>query len=168
MARLLVMLEVPSNTKLADQEIQAAIWQLADPNLTFPNAPSGLSLTQVNTFENDAKANPLTSGFEVLTDSDNKYQEYVVLTPEPSTFDGGCRPYWFVHVFPKQSHFEKVDSWLVITESATSALDWTDEEQPRGTLRIFPGRGARASTDAGSIVKYLDKMERNLRKSSAD
>src|SRR6266480_7093650 len=61
-------------------------------------------------------------------------------------FDGGCRPYWFVHVFPKQSHFEKVDSWLVITESATSALDWTDEEQPRGTLRIFPGRGARAST----------------------
>src|SRR6266480_7196117 len=86
MARLLVMLEVPSNTKLADQEIQAAIWQLADPNLTFPNAPSGLSLTQVNTFENDAKANPLTSGFEALTDSDNKYQEYVVLTPEPSTF----------------------------------------------------------------------------------
>ena len=135
------MLEVPSNTKLTDQEIQAAIWQLADPNLTFPNAPSGFSLTQVNTFENDAKANPLTSGFEVLTDSDNKYQEYVVLTPEPSTFDGGCRPYWFVHVFPKQSHFEKVDSWLVITESATSALDWTDEEQPRGTLRIFPGRG---------------------------
>ena len=60
------MLEVPSNTKLTDQEIQAAIWQLADPNLTFPNAPSGFSLTQVNTFENDAKANPLTSGFEVL------------------------------------------------------------------------------------------------------
>ena len=89
------MLEVPSNTKLADQEIQAAIWQLADPNLTFPNAPSGLSLTQVNTFENDAKANPLTSGFEALTDSDNKYQEYVVLTPEPSTFDGGCRPIGF-------------------------------------------------------------------------
>jgi len=86
MARLIVMLEVPSNTKLTDQEIQAAIWQLADPNLTFPNAPSGFSLTQVNTFENDAKANPLTSGFEVLTDSDNKYQEYVVLTPEPSTF----------------------------------------------------------------------------------
>lgn len=86
MARLIVMLEVPSNTKLTEQEIQAAIWQLADPNLTFPNAPSGFSLTQVNSFENDARANPLTSGFEVLTDSNNKYQEYVVLTPEPSTF----------------------------------------------------------------------------------
>jgi hypothetical protein len=86
MARLIVMLEVPSNTKLTEQEIQAAIWQVADPNLTFPNAPSGFSLTQVNSFENDARANPLTSGFEVLTDSNDKYQEYVVLTPEPSTF----------------------------------------------------------------------------------
>lgn len=86
MARLIVMLEVPSNTKLTDQEIQAAIWQLSDPHLTFPNAPSGFSLTQVNIFENDAKNNPLTSGFEVITDSNNKYQEYVVLTPEPGTF----------------------------------------------------------------------------------
>jgi len=80
------MLEVPSKTKRTDQEIQAAIWQLADPNLTFPNAPSGFSLTQVSSYENAAKANPLNSSFEVLTDSNNKYQEYVVSTPEPSTF----------------------------------------------------------------------------------
>lgn len=49
-------------------------------------APSGFSLTQVSSSENNAKANPLTSGFEVLTDFNNTYQEYVVLTPEPSTF----------------------------------------------------------------------------------
>jgi hypothetical protein len=86
MARLAVMLEAPSNTTLMDQEIQAAIWQLADPNLTFPSPPSGFSLAQVTGYENAAKAAPLTSGFEVLTDTNDKYQEYIVLTPEPSTF----------------------------------------------------------------------------------
>jgi hypothetical protein len=85
MASLAVMLEAPSNTKLIDQEIQAAIWQLADPNLTFPSPPLGFSLTQVTGYENAAKAAPLTSGFEVLTDINDKYQEYIVLTPEPST-----------------------------------------------------------------------------------
>src|SRR5205807_10560278 len=100
-------------------------------------------LTQVNTFENDAKANPLTSGFP-RGPYGFRQQVSGIRCLDSRTehvFDGGCRPYWFVHVFPKQSHFEKVDSWLVITESSTSALDWTDEEQPRGTLRIFPGRG---------------------------
>jgi hypothetical protein len=85
MASLAVMLEAPSNTKVMDQEIQAAIWQLADPNLTFPSPPSGFSLTKVTDYENAAKAAPLTSGFKVLTDVNDRYQEYILI-PEPSTF----------------------------------------------------------------------------------
>ena len=86
MAALVLQMNNPSNTKVTDQELQAAIWTLADPSITFSNLPTGFSLSQVTTDINNAKSDPLTSDFEVLTDTNDKYQEYIVLTPEPSTF----------------------------------------------------------------------------------
>ena len=82
-----------STTPLTQQEYQAAIWQLADYTNTFSvvNPPSGFSNSVVATFEDQAKTNSLTSGFEVVTDSNevangkNAGQEYLVLTPEPSS-----------------------------------------------------------------------------------
>jgi hypothetical protein len=85
MARLVLMLSAPGNSTLADQEIQGAIWQLANNGLTFSGA-SGSFLSQVSAYETDAESIPLASGFEVLTDTKDKYQEYIVLTPEPSAF----------------------------------------------------------------------------------
>lgn len=81
-----------SNT-LLQQEYQAAIWQLGDYTSTFAvvNAPQGFDSGLVTTFEQNAKDNALTSGFSVLTDSNevangrNAGQEYIILTPEPGT-----------------------------------------------------------------------------------
>lgn len=81
-----------SNT-LLQQEYQAAIWQLGDYTSTFAvvNAPQGFDSSLVTTFEQNAKNNALTSGFSVLTDTNevangrNAGQEYIILTPEPST-----------------------------------------------------------------------------------
>ena len=82
-----------STSTLTQQELQAAIWQLGDYTNTFSvvNPPSGFSSSAVTSFEDQAKANALTSGFEVVTDSNevangkNAGQEYLVLTPEPSS-----------------------------------------------------------------------------------
>lgn len=84
---------VNSSSALAQQEYQAAIWQLGDYTSTFSvvNAPAGYSSSQVTLFEQEAKTNALTSGFEIVTDSNevangkNAGQEYLVLTPEPSS-----------------------------------------------------------------------------------
>jgi hypothetical protein len=85
MAALVLQMNNPSNTKVTDQELQAAIWTLADPTIGFSNLPSGFSLSQVSADITNAEKNPLTSDFEVLTDTNDKYQEFIVLTPEPST-----------------------------------------------------------------------------------
>jgi len=81
-----------SNT-LLQQEYQAAIWQLGDYTSTFTvvNAPQGFNSGLVTTFEQNAKSNAFTSGFSVVTDANevangkNAGQEYIILTPEPST-----------------------------------------------------------------------------------
>jgi hypothetical protein len=69
------------------QEIQAAIWSLADPVDFNASAPAGDAnfVSDVNTLEANAAINALTSGFEILTDTSGKAQEFVVLTPEPAT-----------------------------------------------------------------------------------
>jgi hypothetical protein len=101
MAALIMLMANPSNSALTDQELQGAIWQLSDgfnasnqPFLTFPDAPSVPSGTfqgAVTGYENWAAKNVETSGFEVLTATNEKgagagaYQEYIVTTPEPST-----------------------------------------------------------------------------------
>jgi hypothetical protein len=82
-----------SSSVLTQQELQAAIWQLADYTSTFSvvNPPAGYSSSAVMTFETQAKNNAFTSGFEVVTDANevadgkNAGQEYLVLTPEPSS-----------------------------------------------------------------------------------
>ena len=82
-----------SSNALTQQEYQAAIWQLADYTSTFQvvNPPMNFDGSLVNTFELNAKANALTSGFSVLTDANevsngrNAAQEYIILTPEPSS-----------------------------------------------------------------------------------
>jgi len=95
------LMGTPGNSALTDQEIQGAIWQLSAgfnganmPYLTFPNppsVPSGTFQGAVTSYENWAKGNGLTSGFEILTAANentagaNAYQEYIVTTPEPST-----------------------------------------------------------------------------------
>lgn len=75
------------------QAIQAVIWKLADPGLTAYR-PSGFA---TNTAWNNAQAsylaaaesNAWTHGFEILSDTrglqSTSKQEYLVLTPEPST-----------------------------------------------------------------------------------
>jgi hypothetical protein len=82
-----------STDALTQQELQAAIWQLGDYTSTFAvvNAPMNFDSTAVKTLENQAKANALASGFEVVTDLNelengkNAAQEYIVLTPEPNS-----------------------------------------------------------------------------------
>lgn len=99
LAALILKMENPGNKTLADQEIQGAIWQLAAgvANLSFPNppaVPTGTFQGAVTGLEIWAANNALTSGFEVVTDANEKsdllngtsaYQEYIVMTPEPST-----------------------------------------------------------------------------------
>jgi len=91
LAALVMAMENPGNSALTDQELQGAIWQLSDPSLTFPTPPSSNFLSQVAADESWAEHHYLTSGFEVLTDVNEKsnltgaYQEYIVMTPEPST-----------------------------------------------------------------------------------
>jgi PEP-CTERM motif len=83
MAGLALLLEGTSDT-MTRQEIQGAIWQLADSGLSFPGASSAF-LSAVIGYESWAASNELTSGFEILSDVNNCKQEYVVLTPEPAT-----------------------------------------------------------------------------------
>ena len=103
LAWLSEQLQQSTNT-LTQQEIQAAIWQLGDYTSTFtvvnppqgfgsftgPGTACGLSIA-VCSLETQAQTNALTSGFEIITDSNeaangrNAGQEYLVLTPEPSS-----------------------------------------------------------------------------------
>lgn len=96
MAALILLMENSGNSVLTDQEIQGAIWQLSAGinNLTFPNppsVPSGTFQGAVTSYEGWAASHVLTSGFEILTPTNEStagasaYQEYIVLTPEPST-----------------------------------------------------------------------------------
>lgn len=86
------LLDTPVSDSGTRQEIQGAIWQLADPSLTFPGA-SGAFTTAVNTWEGDAAGQGTNIGFEILTDSActtssdcvKTRQEYLVLTPEPAS-----------------------------------------------------------------------------------
>lgn len=68
------------------QAIQTVIWSLANPTLVA-QIPSGVDSTwwsnELTMFRNDALAHPLSSGFEILTDTASVKQEYLVLTPEP-------------------------------------------------------------------------------------
>ena len=96
LAALIMLMENSGNSVLQDQEIQGAIWQLAAgvANLTFPNpptVPSGTFQGAVTGYETWAASNALASGFEVVTAQNEStvgasaYQEYIVMTPEPST-----------------------------------------------------------------------------------
>lgn len=92
LAALISLMENPANSVATNQELQGAIWQLADPSLTFTTPlPSSFSTAAVAGYESWAATNYLTSGFEVLTDVNESsnlkgaYQEYIVTTPEPST-----------------------------------------------------------------------------------
>lgn len=80
----------------AQQELQAAIWSIAEG--ATPNAPTAtgdFSITvpygdpnfaaNVSKDISNASTHVLTSGFEILTDSSGKEQEFMVITPEPST-----------------------------------------------------------------------------------
>ncbi len=96
LAYLITLMEQSGNSALTDQEIQGAIWQLSAgvSNLSFPDPPavsSGTFQGDVTWYEDQAESNPLTSGFEVVTAANEAtagagaYQEYIVMTPEPST-----------------------------------------------------------------------------------
>ena len=93
---LIMLMEKSGNSALTDQEIQGAIWQLSagvcQPELPDPPAvSSGTFQGEVTWYEDRAESNPLTSGFEVVTAANEAtqgagaYQEYIVMTPEPST-----------------------------------------------------------------------------------
>jgi hypothetical protein len=100
LAWLSEQLEATSDSS-KQQEIQAAIWQLGDYTSTFTvvNPPTQFGSTlgtcglaqAVCSLETQAKTNALTSGFEIVTDASeaangkNAGQEYLVLTPEPSS-----------------------------------------------------------------------------------
>lgn len=82
-----------SSNQTTSQELQAAIWQLADPSATYPD------FTTNSAFNNAVASDEATAlsatnipSFEILTDSNcisggcsNTRQEYLVLTPEPSS-----------------------------------------------------------------------------------
>jgi len=86
MAWLITQLSKATST-MSKQEIQSAIWSLGDPGDFSASAPAGDTnfVSDVNTLEANAAINALTSGFEILTDTRGKAQEFVVLTPEPAT-----------------------------------------------------------------------------------
>jgi hypothetical protein len=91
MAWLITKLQAASTTS-TKQELQAAIWLLAervsgeDGDFTV-TAPVGDTYFAKNVSDDitNASHNVLTSGFEILTDTAGAKQEYMVITPEPST-----------------------------------------------------------------------------------
>lgn len=86
LAWLITQLQATTNTT-KKQEIQAAIWSLADPGDFTAYAPAGDTnfASDVSTLEANAATHALTSGFEILTDTAGVKQEYIVITPEPAT-----------------------------------------------------------------------------------
>jgi hypothetical protein len=98
MAWLARQLQAAGNTPFIKQELQAAIWDIAEG--ATPSTPTSTGDFKVgppagdSNFDNNvakdisnAQQNALTSGFEILTDKATvgTKQEYLVLTPEPST-----------------------------------------------------------------------------------
>jgi hypothetical protein len=91
------LISTPASDALTRQEIQAAIWQLADPQATFPDYVGSTSAdiafnNALTRFKIGAQTATNIPSFEVLTDSACKTgncatsrQEYLVLTPEPSS-----------------------------------------------------------------------------------
>jgi hypothetical protein len=94
MAWLVTQLHATSNPT-TEQEIQAAIWELAEGGTGdfTVNSPTGTAFnTAVGSYESAASSpsNVLTSGFEILSDTAGPNgagakQEFLVLTPEPPT-----------------------------------------------------------------------------------
>jgi hypothetical protein len=83
----------PGSQTTRQQEIQAAIWSLADPgdfSYKVPNGANGTAFNNaVQSFISNAANTAITSGFEVLSDTTGNVagaeQEFIVLTPEPAT-----------------------------------------------------------------------------------
>jgi hypothetical protein len=81
-----------ASTTAAKQEYQAAIWEIAegapgstgDFSVTAPSGDTNFAINVGNDIT-DASHHVLTSGFEILTDAAGKEQEFLVMTPEPST-----------------------------------------------------------------------------------
>jgi len=76
------------------QELQAAIWYIAEGGIGASdftvNVPASNTAfwSAVNTDIANAatSANSLTTGYEILSDTAGSKQEFIVMTPEPSTF----------------------------------------------------------------------------------
>jgi hypothetical protein len=93
MAWLITQLAAASSTT-TKQELQAAIWLIAE-GVTGEDGDFKVNVSLSNTtfwgdvnadITNAQKPHVLTSGFEILTDTQGLNQEYMVITPEPSTF----------------------------------------------------------------------------------
>ncbi len=91
MAWLITQLQ-SATTTVQQQELQAAIWEIAEgaPGSTGDFSINNVTSTFLNAVNLDitnAENNALTSGFEILTDTNGQTQEFMVIsTPEPSTF----------------------------------------------------------------------------------
>ncbi len=75
------MLLSSNSAKSTQQAIQGAIWSIADSSFSVVS-PTGLP---IQSWKEAAAANALTSGYEILTDTQGRKQEYLVLVPEPGT-----------------------------------------------------------------------------------
>ena len=90
MAWLITQLQ-SATTTIQKQELQAAIWEIAEgaPGSTGDFSVNNVSASFINAVAADitnAENNILTSGFEILTDTKGQIQEYMIInTPEPST-----------------------------------------------------------------------------------
>ncbi len=84
----LASLMLATNDATTRQEIQTVIWWLADSSLTA-TVPNGVNSTtwnnQIAFYKSDAASHPLTSGFEILSDTAGVKQEFLVLVPEPAS-----------------------------------------------------------------------------------
>jgi hypothetical protein len=90
------LINTPASDSTTRQEIQAAIWQLADPSATFPDfagtTPADIAFNNaVTNYETTAENAENIPSFEIATDSActtagncvSTRQEYLILTPEP-------------------------------------------------------------------------------------
>ena len=67
------------------QAMQAAVWYLASNGASPYGAAFGDSMAYVNAARNAALGNFNFSGVSILTDPGALYQEFMVMTPEPTT-----------------------------------------------------------------------------------
>jgi hypothetical protein len=90
MAWLITQMQT-ATTATQRQELQAAIWEIAEgaPGPTSGFSVNNVSAAFINAVATDitnAENNILTSGFEILTDTQGQTQEFMIInTPEPST-----------------------------------------------------------------------------------